>query len=85
MSDPIPVGRCIREARLERQLGLVPAGALAHVDPSHWRRVELGQANPSLATVSRMAAAVGLTEIAAFLSGRQETRQGPRRGGVRRG
>lgn len=69
MSDTEALGQKIRAARVRKHLSLFKAGATAGVDPSHWSRVELGKANPSLATVRRMAAAVGLRDIVAALGG----------------
>lgn len=54
----------IRTARRDRGLGCVRAGALAGgIDPAYWRRIEQGRANPSLRTLRRMAAAVGLEGV----------------------
>src|SRR5690348_2264813 len=53
------VGPEIKQARLERGLGLRQLARLAEIAPSFLVRIERGDANPSLKTLGRLAEALG--------------------------
>lgn len=55
------IGRCIRNARVDRSLTQEQVFLAASVNRSFYQQIEGGEANPSLETLLRIARAVGVT------------------------
>lgn len=55
------VGKRVREVRLALGLSQLDLADLAHVHPSNIGKIERGQANPSLDTLTRIATALDTT------------------------
>ena len=55
------IGRRIQDARTRAGMTQEDAAAAAGIDWRRWQRLENGTVNPTVRTLSRVAAAVGLT------------------------
>ncbi len=60
LRDHFRLGRQIAQARIERKLSQTEVAKRAHVDQGDVSKIERGMANPTLATLSAVACAVGL-------------------------
>ncbi len=54
------VGRLVQQARVRADLTQEEAASRAGIDYKRWQRLEKGEVNPTLRTLVRVAAALGL-------------------------
>lgn len=55
------IGRCIRDARIDRNLTQEAVFLTVPLNRSFYQEIEAGQANPSLDTLLRIARTIGVT------------------------
>lgn len=60
LRDHFRLGRQLAQARLKQKLSQTQVAERAHVDQGDVSKIERGMANPTLATLSAVAGAVGL-------------------------
>lgn len=72
------VGKCIRSARLHARMTQDEAAAKARIDYKRWQRLEQGAVNATVATLHRVAKALG-TDFWSLLAerGGSKHRRGP--------
>lgn len=69
----------VKAARDAAKLTQDDAAHEAGLDVAQYRKIENGQTNPSVRTVARIAAALGLEDLAPLFRGVPATRDTPRR------
>ncbi|MBB4071049.1 XRE family transcriptional regulator [Leucobacter sp. OH2974_COT-288] len=57
----VPLGKKLKEIRLRLGISQNDAAYLAHIDVSNFGKIERGEANPSLTTLTRIATALDTT------------------------
>lgn len=78
--DPLRAfSRNVKAMRQAAELTQDDAAHEAGLDVAQYRKIENGQTNPSVRTVERIAAALGLEDLAPLFEGVRATRDTPRR------